>query len=178
MRFPWLKKIRSINPQPTPTRLFNPELRYEQFSDEGKKVMQLAEQEAHRFNHEYIGTEHILLGLIREDSCVAANVLKNLDVDRRKIRLEVEKLVQYGFDMIIMGNLPQTPRAKRVIEYSIEEARKLNHNHVGGEHILLGLLREQEGVGGVVLTNFGLTMENARKEVIRVSSGSGPANPH
>src|SRR3972149_1444344 len=118
---------------------------YERFTDRARKVMQLANQEAQRFNHEYIGTEHILLGLIKEGSGVAANVLKNLDVDLRKIRLEVEKLVQSGPDMVTMGKLPQTPRAKKVIEYSMEEARNLNHNYVGTEHILLGLLREQEG---------------------------------
>ena len=101
--------------------------------------MQLANQEAQRFNHEYIGTEHILLGLVKEGSGVAANVLQNLDIDLRKIRLEVEKLVQSGPDMVTMGKLPQTPRAKKVIEYSMEEARNLNHNYVGTEHILLGL---------------------------------------
>ena len=123
---------------------------YERFTDRARKVMQLANQEAQRFNHEYIGTEHVLLGLIKEGSGVAANVLKNLDVDLRKIRLEVEKLVQSGPDMVTMGKLPQTPRAKKVIEYSMEEARNLNHNYVGTEHILLGLLREQEGVAAQV----------------------------
>ena len=101
---------------------------YERFTDRARKVMQLANQEAQRFNHEYIGTEHILLGLVKEGSGVAANVLKNLDVDLRKIRLEVEKLVQSGPEMVTMGKLPQTPRAKKVIEYSMEEARNLNHN--------------------------------------------------
>lgn len=130
--------------------------------------MQLANQEAQRFNHEYIGTEHILLGLIKEGSGVAANVLKNLDVDLRKIRLEVEKLVQSGPDMVTMGKLPQTPRAKKVIEYSMEEARNLNHNYVGTEHILLGLLREQEGVAAQVLMNLGLKLEEVREEVLNL----------
>jgi len=96
---------------------------YERFTDRARKVMQLANQEAQRFNHEYIGTEHILLGLVKEGSGVAANVLKNLDIDLRKIRLEVEKLVQSGPEMVTIGKLPQTPRAKKVIEYSMEEAR-------------------------------------------------------
>jgi ATP-dependent Clp protease ATP-binding subunit ClpC len=130
--------------------------------------MQLANQEAQRFNHEYIGTEHVLLGLIKEGSGVAANVLKNLDVDLRKIRLEVEKLVQSGPDMVTMGKLPQTPRAKKVIEYSMEEARNLNHNYVGTEHILLGLLREQEGVAAQVLMNLGLKLEEVREEVLNL----------
>src|ERR1043166_8787268 len=138
---------------------------YERFTDRARKVMQLANQEAQRFNHEYIGTEHILLGLVKEGTGVAANVLKNLDIDLRKIRMEVEKIVQAGPDMVTMGKLPQTPRAKKVIEYSIEEARQLNHNYVGTEHLLLGLLREQEGVAAQVLMNLGLKLEDAREEV-------------
>ena len=141
---------------------------YERFTDRARKVMQLANQEAQRFNHEYIGTEHILLGLVKEGSGVAANVLKNLDVDLRKIRQEVEKLVQSGPEMVTMGKLPQTPRAKKVIEYSMEEARNLNHNYVGTEHILLGLLREQEGVAAQVLMNLGLKLEEVREEVLNL----------
>src|ERR1044072_1189706 len=141
---------------------------YERFTDRARKVMQLANQEAQRFNHEYIGTEHILLGLVKEGTGVAANVLKNLDIDLRKIRLEVEKIVQAGPDMVRMGKLPQTPRAKKVIEYSIEEARNLNHNYVGTEHLLLGLLREQEGVAAQVLMNLGLKLEDVREEVLNL----------
>jgi ATP-dependent Clp protease ATP-binding subunit ClpC len=141
---------------------------YERFTDRARKVMQLANQEAQRFNHEYIGTEHILLGLVKEASGVAANVLKNFDIDLRKIRLEVEKVVQPGPDRITMGKMPQTPRAKKVIEYSIEEARTLNHNYVGTEHLLLGLLREQEGVAAQVLMNLGLDLEDAREEVLKL----------
>src|SRR5438477_267391 len=141
---------------------------FERFTDRARKVMQLANQEAQRFNHEYIGTEHILLGLVKEGSGVAANVLKNLDIDLRKIRLEVEKIVQSGPDMVTMGKLPQTPRAKKVIEYSIEEARNLNHNYVGTEHLLLGLLREQEGVAAQVLMNLGLKLEDVREEVLNL----------
>src|SRR2546425_7957434 len=141
---------------------------YERFTDRARKVMQLANQEAQRFNHEYIGTEHILLGLVKEGSGVAANVLKNLDIDLRKIRLEVEKIVQAGPDMVTMGKLPQTPRAKKVIEYAIEEARNLNHNYVGTEHLLLGLLREQEGVAAQVLMNLNLKLEEVREEVLNL----------
>src|SRR5436189_4236095 len=141
---------------------------YERFTDRARKVMQLANQEAQRFNHEYIGTEHILLGLVKEGSGVAANVLKNLDIDLRKIRLEVEKIVQSGPDMVTMGKLPQTPRAKKVIEYSMEEARNLNHNYVGTEHLLLGLLREQEGVAAQVLMNLGMKLEDVREEVLNL----------
>src|SRR6187455_1400373 len=139
---------------------------FERFTDRARKVMALANQEAQRFNHEYIGTEHILLGLVKEGSGVGANVLKNLDVDLRKVRLEVEKLVKSGPDMVTMGKLPQTPRAKKVIEYAIEEARNLNHNYVGTEHLLLGLLREHDGVAAQVLMNLGLKLEEVREEVL------------
>jgi ATP-dependent Clp protease ATP-binding subunit ClpC len=141
---------------------------FERFTDRARKVMALANQEAQRFNHEYIGTEHILLGLVKEGSGVGANVLKNLDVDLRKVRLEVEKLVKSGPDMVTMGKLPQTPRAKKVIEYAIEEARNLNHNYVGTEHLLLGLLREHEGVAAQVLMNLGLKLEEVREEVLNL----------
>jgi ATP-dependent Clp protease ATP-binding subunit ClpC len=130
--------------------------------------MALANQEAQRFNHEYIGTEHILLGLVKEGSGVGANVLKNLDVDIKKLRLEIEKLVKSGPDMVTMGKLPQTPKAKKVIEYAIEEARALNHNYVGTEHILLGLLRETEGIAAQVLMNLGLKLEDVRQEVLNL----------
>src|SRR3982750_4845178 len=141
---------------------------YERFTDRARKVMQLANQEAQRFNHEYVGTEHVLLGLIKEGSGVAANVLKNLDADPGKSRNEGEKLVKSGPDMVTMGKLPQTPRAKKVIEYAIEEARNLNHNYVGTEHLLLGLLREHDGVAAQVLMNLGLKLEEVREEVLNL----------
>ncbi|TVQ59548.1 MAG: NDP-hexose 4-ketoreductase, partial [Phycisphaerales bacterium] len=141
---------------------------FERFTDRARKVMALANQEAQRFNHEYIGTEHILLGLVKEGSGVGANVLKNLDVDLRKVRLEVEKLVKSGPEMVTMGKLPQTPRAKKVIEFAIEEARNLNHNYVGTEHLLLGLLREHDGVAAQVLMNLGLKLEEVREEVLNL----------
>ncbi|RMH25142.1 MAG: ATP-dependent Clp protease ATP-binding subunit [Planctomycetota bacterium] len=160
---------------------------FERFTDRARKVMALANQEAQRFNHEYIGTEHILLGLVKEGSGVGANVLKNLDVDLRKVRLEVEKLVRAGPEMVTMGKLPQTPRAKKVIEYAIEEARNLNHNYVGTEHLLLGLLREHDGVAAQVLMNLGLKLEEVREEVLNLlgagaeseaeSAGAEPGSP-
>ena len=158
---------------------------FERFTDRARKVMALANQEAQRFNHEYSGTEHILLGLVKEGSGVGANVLKNLDVDLRKVRLEVEKLVKSGPDMVTMGKLPQTPRAKKVIEYAIEEARSLNHNYVGTEHLLLGLLREHDGVAAQVLMNLGLKLEEVREEVLNLlgagmdaaEAAGGPGRP-
>ncbi|MDH4239853.1 MAG: ATP-dependent Clp protease ATP-binding subunit [Phycisphaerae bacterium] len=151
---------------------------FERFTDRARKVMALANQEAQRFNHEYIGTEHILLGLVKEGSGVGATVLKNLDVDIKKLRLEVEKQVKSGPDMVTMGKLPQTPRAKKVIEYAIEEARSLNHNYVGTEHILLGILRETEGIAAQVLMSVGLKLEEVRQEVLNLLGAGvddGPA---
>jgi len=141
---------------------------FERFTDRARKVMALANQEAQRFNHEYVGTEHVLLGLVKEGQGVAANVLHNLGTDLKKIRLEVEKIVKSGPDMVTMGKLPQTPRAKKVIEFAIEEARNLGHNYVGTEHLLLGLLREHDGVAAQVLMNLGLKLDDVRSEVLNI----------
>jgi len=149
---------------------------FERFTDRARKVMALANQEAQRLNHEYIGTEHLLLGLAMESSGVGATVMKNLGVDLAALRAEVEKLVKRGPDVVAMGKLPQTPRAKRVIEYAVEEARALNHNYVGTEHILLGLLRESEGIAAQVLMNLGLQIAEVRHEVLRLLGvAEGPA---
>jgi ATP-dependent Clp protease ATP-binding subunit ClpA len=131
--------------------------------------LQLAEQEADHFSHEYIGTEHILLGLVREGSGVAANVLKNLDIDLRTIRLEVERIVQHGpgGERVVMGPLPRTPRAQTAIACAIDEARDLGHEAVDTEHLLLGLIRELEGVAAQVLLNVGVRLDEARAEVHR-----------
>lgn len=138
------------------------------FTERARKVMALANQEAQRFNHEHIGTEHILLGFIKEGSGIGATVLKNLDVDIKKLRIEVERRVKSGPDMVTLGKLPQTPRAKKVIEYAIEEARSLNCNYVGTEHILIGLFRETDGTAAQVFTNLGLILEVVRQELLNL----------
>ncbi|HEV3005242.1 MAG TPA: Clp protease N-terminal domain-containing protein, partial [Pirellulales bacterium] len=140
---------------------------YERFTERTRKVMQLANQAAQRCKHQYIGTEHVLLGLIEEGSGVAANVLRNLDVDLRKIRLGIEREVGW-FDIGTTGRLPQLPRAKRLIEHSMEESRDLNHDYVGTEHLLLGLLREPETPACRVLMNLGLTLDEVRQEVVNL----------
>ena len=140
---------------------------FEKFTDRARKALALANQEAQRFNHEYIGTEHILLGLVKEGSGIGGAVLKRLGVDLRKVRLEVERLIKPGPEMVTMGKLPQTPRAKRVVEHAIEEARNLYHNYVGTEHLLLGLLRERDGVACQVLMNMGLKPDEVREEVMK-----------
>ena len=141
---------------------------YQQFTDDARKVIQFANQEAQRFNHEYLGSEHLLLGMIKEGSGVAATVLRNMDVDLRKIRNEVEKIVAAGPVMVTMGELPQTPRAKKTIENAIEEARNLNHNYVGTEHLLLGLSRVRDSVAVQVLMNLNVNPEKVREEVLNL----------
>jgi len=138
---------------------------FERFTDRAQKVMALAHEDAQRFDHESIDTEHILLGLVKEGSGVAANVLKNMGVDLLKVRTEVEKAITPGPDLVTMGKLPQAPRAKKVLGYAIDEARNLNHNYVGTEHMLLGLARVGEGVASQVLTQSGVTLEAARQQV-------------
>lgn len=141
---------------------------YERFTDRARKVMMFANQEAKRLNHEYIGTEHILLGLIKEGAGIAANVLKNADVKLDRILGEVEKVVLKGPDRespITLGRLPHTPKTKAVIEYSIEEARNLSHDYVGTEHLLLGLLRV-DATASVILGSLGLNLESMREEII------------
>ena len=130
-----------------------------------RKVMQLANEEARRLNHEYIGTEHILVGLVKEGFGVATTALRNLNVDLDRIRIEIGKLVCSGPGPVPRGTLPMTPRARKVIGFAMDEARSLNHNHVGTEHILLGLLREDQGVAAQVLMNLGLALDTVRKEV-------------
>ncbi|MCC7065130.1 MAG: AAA family ATPase, partial [Planctomycetes bacterium] len=145
---------------------------FDRFTDRAKKVMSFARQEAMKFNHEYIGTEHILLGLVQEGSGVAANVLKNMTIDLEKIRHEVEKIVKTGPSMVTMGQLPFTPRAKKVLELSMEEASQLAHNYIGTEHLLLGLIRENEGIAAQVLMNLGVKLDEVREEVLEFLGAS------
>jgi len=148
---------------------------FNKFTERARKVILLAKEEAKRFNHDYIGTEHILLGLIREGEGVAAAVLQKLGLSPEKIRLEVEKLVQSGPSTMVSGDIPFTPKAKKVIELAMEEARSLGHNYIGTEHLLLGLIREGEGVASQVLMNLGLDLNRVRNEVIALLGSSGPA---
>jgi ATP-dependent Clp protease ATP-binding subunit ClpC len=149
---------------------------YERFTERARKVMQLANQESRRFEHSYIGTEHILLGLVREGTGVAVRVLRNLDIDPLKIQAEVEKALPPGLDLAML-NFPQTPRAKKVIEYSIEEARNFRHDHVGTEHLLLGLIREQGGLAGQILLSLGVKLEDVRKEILSLAGNDPAADP-
>jgi len=141
---------------------------FNRFTERARKVIILAKEETKRFNHDYIGTEHILLGLIREGEGVAAAVLQNMGLSLDKIRLEIEKLVQPGPATVVSGDIPFTPRAKRVIELAMEEARNLGHNYIGTEHLLLGLLREGEGVAAQVLLALGLDLNKVRGEMMEL----------
>jgi ATP-dependent Clp protease ATP-binding subunit ClpA len=149
---------------------------FERMTDRARKVMALANQEAQRFNHEYLGTEHLLLGVVKEGSGVGANVLKNLNIDLRKVRLEVERLVKAGPNMVMMGKVPLTPRAKKVIEMGFLEARKMGHNYFGTEHLLLGLLMDVDGIAAQVLMNLGVNIDDAAEE-IRNLLGAHPNDP-
>jgi len=141
---------------------------FNRFTERARKVIILAKEEARRFNHDYIGTEHILLGLIREGEGVAATVLQKLGVSLENIRLEIEKLVQPGPTTQIIGDIPFTPRAKKALELAAEEARSLGHNYIGTEHLLLGLIREGEGMASQVLLNLGLDLNTVRNEVMEL----------
>ncbi|MDD5496440.1 MAG: Clp protease N-terminal domain-containing protein, partial [Candidatus Omnitrophica bacterium] len=147
---------------------------FNRFTERARKVILLAKEEAKRFNHDYIGTEHILLGLVREGEGVAAAVLASFGLSSDKIRLEVEKLVQPGPSTIISGDLPFTPKAKKVIELAMDEARELGHNYIGTEHLLLGLIREGEGVASQVLMNMGLQLNKVREEVMNLLGSEVP----
>ncbi|MBI3316272.1 MAG: ATP-dependent Clp protease ATP-binding subunit, partial [Candidatus Omnitrophica bacterium] len=149
---------------------------FNKFTERARKVILLAKQEAKRFNHDYIGTEHVLLGLLREGEGVAAAVLQSLGMNLNNIRLEVEKLVQLGPATVVSGDLPFTPKAKKVMELAMEEARTLGHNYIGTEHLLLGLIREGEGVASQVFMNMGLDLEKVREEVIKLLGSTTPGS--
>ncbi|MCK4533402.1 AAA family ATPase, partial [bacterium] len=138
------------------------------FTERAQKVILLAQEEAKRLNHDYLGTEHILLGLVALGEGVAATVLINLGVDLEKVRKAVEKIVGVGESVLVLGEVPFTPRAKKVLELAVEEARKMQHRYVGTEHLLLGLIREGEGIAARVLENLKLNLERVRQETINL----------
>ena len=140
--------------------------RFDKFDERARQVLSSAQEEAQRFQHTYIGTEHLLLGLIRDETSVATTILRNLNVDLVKVRDAVEFIISRG-DRIVLGEIGLTPRGKKVIELAVDEARRLNHHYIGTEHLLLGLVREGEGVAAGVLESLGVHLENVRTETIR-----------
>jgi ATP-dependent Clp protease ATP-binding subunit ClpC len=150
--------------------------RFDKFTERARRVLTLAQEEAQRFNHNYIGTEHLLLGLVREGDGVAAKVLANLGVELNKVRSAVEFIIGRG-DRAVLGEIGLTPRAKKVIELAVDEARRLNHHYIGTEHLLLGLVREGEGIAAGVLESLGVNLERVRAETTRILSQSMPQDP-
>ncbi len=147
---------------------------FNKFTERARKVLSLAQEEAQRFNHTYIGTEHLLLGLVREGDGVGAKVLSNLDVDLNTVRRKVEASIGRG-DRIVLGEIGLTPRAKKVIELAVDEGRRMNHHYVGTEHLLLGLIREEEGIAAGVLKELGVDLAKARTQTLQLlSQASGP----
>src|SRR5438093_13234294 len=147
--------------------------RFDIFTERARRVLTYAHEEATRFNHNYMGTEHLLLGLIREGDGVAAHVLRNLDVELNRVRSQVEFIIGRG-DRMIVGEVGLTPRATKVIELAVDEARRLGHHYVGTEHLLLGLVREGEGIAAGVLESLGVSLDKVRAEVTRILSQSMP----
>ena len=145
--------------------------RFDKFTERARKVLRLAQEEAQRFQHPYIGTEHLLLGLVREGEGVAAKVLSNLGVDLNKVRSAVEFIIGRG-DRIVLGEIPLTPGAKKVIELAVDEAHRLNHQYIGTEHLLLGLVREGEGIAARALDSLGVNLAKVRAQTIQVLSQS------
>jgi ATP-dependent Clp protease ATP-binding subunit ClpA len=143
---------------------------FERFTDRARRVIVLAQEEARMLNHDYIGTEHILLGLIHEAEGVAYATLESLGVSLQNARAEVEEVIGQG-QRAASGHIPFTPRAKKVLELALREALDLGHNYIGTEHILLGLIREGEGVGAQVLTKLGATLDQVREQVIALLDG-------
>ncbi|MEO8953019.1 MAG: Clp protease N-terminal domain-containing protein [Ktedonobacteraceae bacterium] len=141
--------------------------RFDKFTERARKVLQYAQEEAQRFQHNYIGTEHLLLGLLRVEDSVAAKVLANLGVEILKARGAVEFIIGRG-DRIVLGEIGLTPRAKKVIELAVDEARHMNHRYIGTEHLLLGMVREGEGIAAGVLESLGVRLPKVRTETIRV----------
>lgn len=144
---------------------------FDRFTERVRKVIQLAREEAMRFNHDYIGTEHLLLGLVKEGEGIAATSLANLGVDLKTLRLEVEKLVEQGPATVSVGEIPFNPQAKKVLELAVEEARKFGHNYIGTEHLLLGLIKEGEGIAAHVLENMKVDVERVQREIIKLLGG-------
>jgi ATP-dependent Clp protease ATP-binding subunit ClpC len=146
--------------------------RFAKFTERARKVLALAQEEAQRFNHNYIGTEHLLLGLVREGDGVGAHVLRNLGVELSRVRNAVEFIIGRG-DRIVLGEIGLTPRSKRVIELAVDEADRLQHPYVGTEHILLGLIREGEGIAAGIIESLGVSLEAARRETLRILGETG-----
>src|SRR5437868_8432826 len=168
-----------VPPPPLPKKgntQVNNRNRFDKFTERAKKVLSLAQEEAQRFQHNYIGTEHLLLGLVRLNEGIAIKVLNDLGVDVSKVRPAIEHIIGRG-ERIVLGEVGLTPRAKKVIELAVDEARRLKHHYIGTEHILLGLVREGEGIAAGVLESLGATMPRVRAQTLLVLDHISKDNP-
>jgi ATP-dependent Clp protease ATP-binding subunit ClpC len=148
---------------------------FERFTERARQVVVLGQDEARALKHNYIGTEHILLGLLREEEGLAARVLESFDITVEEVREQVKRLVGQGDEEIVGGQIPFTPRAKKVLELALREALSLGHNYIGTEHVLLGVVRENQGVAARILLEFDADAEKIRNEIIRMLTGPGGA---
>lgn len=156
-----------------------PQGKFDKFTERARRVMRLAQEEAQRLNHHYLGTEHLLLGLVREGDGIAAKVLSNLGVDLEQVRTGVEFIIGRGEhrgERVVQGEIRLTPRSKKVIELAVDEARRLNHHYVGTEHILLGLVRESKGVAADVLESLGVNLAQVRVETVTILGRRGQSD--
>ncbi len=142
---------------------------FERFTERGRKVIIYAKEEAEKRQSDYLGTEHLLLAVLRENDGLPAAILKRMGITPEEVRMEIERNMPQGTNLLTFGDIPFTPRAKRVLELAVEEARLLGHNYIGSEHILLGIIREEEGIGGKILRNFGANLLGARQLTINFS---------
>ena len=147
---------------------------FERFTDKGRKIIILAREEAERHQNDYLGTEHLVLAILRETDGIALMIIKKMGLSTEQIRLEIERNLPGGGTTMTFGEIPFSPRVKKVIEYGVEEARLLGHNHIGGEHLLLGLLREEEGIGGKILRSLGANLLTARQLTVTFLRKSAP----
>ena len=150
--------------------------RFDRFNDEAKQILRLAQEEAQRFNHNYIGTEHLLLGLVRQEASLAAQVLQKLGVELQKVRSAVEFIIGRG-DRLVLGDVGLTPRSKKVLELAIDEAQRINQQEIGPEHILLGLIREGEGIAAGVLESLGINLRRVRRATLEALGQPVPQEP-
>lgn len=150
---------------------------YERFTDRSRKALQIANQEAQRCAVRYIGTEHLLIGIIKEGSGIAAAVLKNINIDIHAVRLEVEKHISYSTNAAVLGRLPHTSSLQKSLMSAMAEAASLNHNYIGTEHLLLGLLTDHDGITGAILSSFGITPQIVRDQTLKILQDSKPSDP-
>ncbi|MGW8272743.1 MAG: Clp protease N-terminal domain-containing protein, partial [Thermodesulfovibrionales bacterium] len=148
---------------------------FEKFTERGRKIIIYAKEEAERRQNEYLGTEHVLLALLRDHNGIPVMILKKMGLSIEEVRMEIERNLPLGTNLLTFGDIPFTPRAKKVLELAVEEARLLGHNYIGSEHLLLAIIREDEGIAGKILRNLGANLLGARQLTINLSMNAQPS---